>query len=206
LAGIAQAQEAERFTLIDGRVVVGIYDPVTRSMRTQTESGLLIFPLEPEAIASRAPQASSVVEAALLAPPETSSSPQPREYYLREKRRLDDQLRDDRRVLYQELGLGLYADSYPLMREQLFDISRAYEMTDLAFRVTQDAESKRALGEQRLALEQQRSALLLQMKQIEGERSIVRERLEYVERHYREQLVLLERAWARDGHGRSPIQ
>jgi len=41
---------------------------------------------------------------------------------------------------------------------------------------------------------------------MEGERSIVLERLENVERIYREQLALLEKGWIRDGHGQPPIQ
>lgn len=206
LAGVSTwAQEAEQFTLRDGRVIVGTYDPATRTMRAQTPAGEIVFVLEPERIASRAPVSpASVAES----PPASELKPakETREYYVREKRRLDDQLRQDRRSLAKDLGGALDAESYLRMRERLFELKRVYDSLELAFRVEQDGERKRALGEQWAALDQQYTQLLTQMKLIEGERSIVLEQLENVERIYREQLVLLEKAWIADGHGQPPIQ
>lgn len=200
----AWAQEAERFTLLDGRVLVGTYDPVTRIMRAQTTAGEIVFVLEPERIASRAPVSVATV-AETSAIPEVKATTQTREYYVREKRRLDEQLRQDRRSLVKELGASPTTETYLQLREQLFELKRHYDATDLAFRLEQDGERKRALGEQWAALDRQYSNLLEQMRRIEGEQSIVREQMEHAERIYREQLGLLEMGWVRDGYGRLPI-
>ena len=206
LVGVSTwAQEAEQFTLLDGRVIVGHYDPVTKTMRAQTAAGVIVFVLEPERIASRAP-VPSVSEPQAPAVAEPKPANEPREYYVREKRRLDDQLRQDRRSIAKDLGGTLDAESYLRMRERLFELKRVYDSVELAFRVEQDGERKRALGEQWAALDQQYTQLLTQMKLLEGERSIVLEQLENAERIYREQLDLLEKAWIRDGHGQPPIQ
>lgn len=148
LVGVtAWAQEAEQFTLLDGRVLVGNYDPVTKTMRAQTTAGVIVFVLEPERISSRAPvSVATALEASAI--PEVKATNQTREYYLREKRRLDDQLRQDRRSLVKELGATPTSETYLQLREQLFELKRQYDATDLAFRLEQDGEQKRALGEQ----------------------------------------------------------
>jgi hypothetical protein len=173
-------------------------------MRAQTTAGVIVFVLEPERIASRLPVAIATTPEA-LAIPEVKAT-ETREYYVREKRRLDDQLRQDRRSLVKELGAGPTSETYLQLREQLFELKRQYDATDLALRMEQDGERKRTLGEQWAALDRQYSNLLEQMKRIEGEQSIVREQLEQAERIYREQLGLLELGWVRDGYGRPPIQ
>ena len=199
------AQEAEQFTLLDGRVILGNYDPLTKMMRAQTTAGVIVFVLEPERIASRAP-VSSAAESEVVTVSDVKPTNETREYYVREKRRLDDQLHQDRRSLYKDLGPNLDGEAYLRMRHRVFELKRAYDTTGLAFRVELDGERKRALGEQWTALDQQYSNLLTLMKRIEGERSIVLEGLENAERIYREQLVLLEKIWIRDGHGQPPIQ
>jgi len=174
-------------------------------MRAQTSAGVIVFVLEPERIASRVP-VSSAVESEIISVSDVKTTNETREYYVREKRPLDDQLHQDRRSLYKDLGPNLDGDAYLRMRDRVFELKHAYDTTGLAFRVEQDGERKRALGEQWTALDQQYSNLLTLMKQMEGERSIVLERLENVERIYREQLALLEKSWIRDGHGQPPIQ
>lgn len=208
LIGLASASAAEQFILVDGRVIVGSYDPLTKLMRAQTADGVLEFYLEPAAIASQVPLVAPVAEGvgaaiAVAQPPRREL----RAYYLREKQLLADQLIEGRRALYKDLGGNPSAWAYtPELSERLIELKRASDAVSLEYSTALDGERKRALGEQRSTLDRQYNVLLIQMKQQDGERSIVRERLNTAERIYREQLLLLEKGWIRDGHGQPPIQ
>jgi len=91
-----------------------------------------VFVLEPERIASRVP-VSSAVEPEIISVSDVKTTNETREYYVREKRRLDDQLHQDRRSLYKDLGPNLDGEAYLRMRDRVFELKHAYDTTDLAW-------------------------------------------------------------------------